>query len=305
MGKSQPFMKLYWNDLIASTVDMTCQEFGAYMRLLGYQWQHGFLPMNDVSRQRVTGVSTESWPSVWKSIEHRFNVDLDGRLTQSRLAMERDAANASASLKAKTARENGKLGGRPKNPITQEKPTSVIKTKPSSGSGSRSKEEVEDPEEKDSALDLKRTEGCAPKDLENHSKGHKSKAFDPAINPPSEQEWLEYGRGYVDQTRDKGEVADAAIAKSMDFYLANGWRQSKGNAIKDWRAACRTCINNERDRLSRLSQTPQPESKGHQKWKATQEDLDRIEAKRAARERRQSEFLQNTTNEQTNRNELF
>jgi hypothetical protein len=57
------------------------------------------------------------------------------------------------------------------------------------------------------------------------------------MRPPTPEEVEEYARG-------QDETINAA--EFCDYYAAQGWRLSNGNAMKDWRAAARRWIRSER-----------------------------------------------------------
>jgi len=73
-----------------------------------------------------------------------------------------------------------------------------------------------------SAPELNRIEGNRIE--ENKKKGAKRPTLD---------EWL----AYADERNYPRDDAESAF----DHYTANGWKQSKGNSIKCWKAALRTC----------------------------------------------------------------
>lgn len=87
--KRIPWMPLYCDDLTSSTADMTCEEVGAYMRLLCYCWTRGPIPIDDRVICRIAGCRL----AVWRSIRTRFSETKrdDGSLglSQTRLEMER------------------------------------------------------------------------------------------------------------------------------------------------------------------------------------------------------------------------
>jgi uncharacterized protein YdaU (DUF1376 family) len=87
--KRTPWMPLYCDDLIASTSDMSAEEFGAYMRLLCHCWTRGALPVDDKVICRIGGCRLQ----VWRAICGRFSPctrdDGTPGLSQTRLEMER------------------------------------------------------------------------------------------------------------------------------------------------------------------------------------------------------------------------
>jgi uncharacterized protein YdaU (DUF1376 family) len=59
-----PFFKFYPTDFIASTVAMSAEEAGAYIRLLCYQWEHGAIPDDAEKLARIGGCSGSAVESV-------------------------------------------------------------------------------------------------------------------------------------------------------------------------------------------------------------------------------------------------
>jgi uncharacterized protein YdaU (DUF1376 family) len=112
MAKSPPSFDLYPGDLIKSCIDMSAAEFGAYMRLLCYQWEHGAIPSDKRKLARITGMEREEFTDVWESISSRFD-DVEGEnlKVQERLAEQRLKSIATWTAR----REGGKKGGRPKS----------------------------------------------------------------------------------------------------------------------------------------------------------------------------------------------
>ena len=111
MAKAPPSFDLYHGDLIKSTSALCAMEFGAYMRLLCYQWEHGSIPVQTDARMRVCGIlDSKAWDRVWHSIQCRFDVvDERGTLRQNRLHEDREKAIATWQAR----KEGGKKGGRP------------------------------------------------------------------------------------------------------------------------------------------------------------------------------------------------
>lgn len=59
-----PFFKFYQKDFIASTVAMSAEEVGAFIRLLCYQWEHGEIPDDVEKLARIGGCSGSAVESV-------------------------------------------------------------------------------------------------------------------------------------------------------------------------------------------------------------------------------------------------
>jgi uncharacterized protein YdaU (DUF1376 family) len=70
-----PVLPLYYNDIDSATRDWTDEEFGAYVRLLIYQWDKGGLPKDF---QRLTRIAT-SLPTTWDFLKKKFD-QVDGVL---------------------------------------------------------------------------------------------------------------------------------------------------------------------------------------------------------------------------------
>lgn len=110
MGKN-PILPLYYNDLLGSTQDWTDEEFGAYMRLLIYQWDKGFIP-NEMKRLlKIADSAEKNWPVLCQ----KFTPGEQGFLKNS--VMEKIRFKRENFLKHQT--ENGIQGGRPPKTQTQ------------------------------------------------------------------------------------------------------------------------------------------------------------------------------------------
>lgn len=120
-----PVLPLYYNDISGSTQDWTDEEFGAYMRLLIYQWDKGFIPLEMQRLKRIAESVEKNWPVLCQ----KFTPGQDGLLQNS--VMEKIRIEREKFLRHQT--DNGKLGGRPRkeNPNrTQTKSQNKPKKKP-------------------------------------------------------------------------------------------------------------------------------------------------------------------------------
>jgi len=99
-----PAFPFYAQDFLVGTLHLSCQETGAFIKLLAYQWINLGIPKN-----RLGSILGSGWDSVWLCISDKF-IEKDGVLFNERLEMEREKR---AQFKQKQA-ENGKKGGRPR-----------------------------------------------------------------------------------------------------------------------------------------------------------------------------------------------
>lgn len=116
--RTHPWMPLYTDDLIASTSDMSCEELGAYIRLLCHIWSRGPIPIDETVICRIAACKK----SVWRRISARFDSctrdDGTPGLSHRRLEAERMKRKvladerAEAGRRGAAARWNGKANGK-------------------------------------------------------------------------------------------------------------------------------------------------------------------------------------------------
>lgn len=113
---SPPAFQLYSDDFLAGTMDMSAEEVGVYIRLLCLQWNRGYV---DERAAKSVGGSAEA--RTWV-LDHKFQRLSDKHPTWINNRLEEVREKAFAYWEKQ--RENGKKGGRPKNPnVTQKNPT--------------------------------------------------------------------------------------------------------------------------------------------------------------------------------------
>lgn len=106
-----PSMDVWTGDLARSTAALSAEVYGAYMRLLFHQWEHGKIPRHIDDRQRVCGVTPERWDAVWARIADRFEpLDDDGNLGHPRITKERPEAIEKWKRNKQLAKERSEYG---------------------------------------------------------------------------------------------------------------------------------------------------------------------------------------------------
>lgn len=102
-----PYMNVYIADYTADVQDLTCEQDGAYWRLLRSMWRkHGYLPKDPLKLALICGLTLEKWVEVAPHVLPLF-VDCGNALSHRRLMTELQ----SASAKFTTKKEAGKRGG--------------------------------------------------------------------------------------------------------------------------------------------------------------------------------------------------
>jgi len=99
--------------LSSSTVRrMSLAERGAYIELLSYQWEDGFIPDDIEELSRMIGVSLADFRKLWPRLEQSFPLAEIGKRVNP--VMEKDRIEA--ERKRDQLIQNGTKGGRPKKP---------------------------------------------------------------------------------------------------------------------------------------------------------------------------------------------
>ncbi len=107
MLKGDYYFPLYYQKLLASTQGWKDDELGAYIRLLIYQYDKGFIPNDMAMITRISPTAKKNWAL----LSTKFLVDEQGNLYNEVMKQIRDTR----LKKSKTLSENGQKGGRPKN----------------------------------------------------------------------------------------------------------------------------------------------------------------------------------------------
>lgn len=121
MAKGDYFFKLHYQKLITATQGWKDDEFGAYLRLLIYQFDKGSIPKESSARARIITTEKKNWPL----LSEKFPEDEKGQLKNAFMESVREARKKNGEKN----KANGKNGGRPKTKlsvteiITETKPT--------------------------------------------------------------------------------------------------------------------------------------------------------------------------------------
>lgn len=103
--KQQPFMPLFFGDLLASTSEWEGIERSLYISLLAYQWFLGSLPCDVRKLAKLVDWERELFETCWRQVSQKFQQQ-DGRLYNPRLEQHRARAR---EISAKNA-ASGKKG---------------------------------------------------------------------------------------------------------------------------------------------------------------------------------------------------
>lgn len=83
-----PAFLLYTKDFQSGTQDMSCEELGAYFRLLLYQHQNDKIPHDKERLMRITGIfSEQKFDLVWETVGNKF-IQTGNHLVNQRLNRE-------------------------------------------------------------------------------------------------------------------------------------------------------------------------------------------------------------------------
>lgn len=80
-----PAFQFYVQDFLIGTAHFTAEETGAYVRLLCYQWDNGFIDDDEQKLKKISGISAKKMENILK----KFSKAKPGQLKNIRLEKER------------------------------------------------------------------------------------------------------------------------------------------------------------------------------------------------------------------------
>jgi len=215
-----PAFQLYPKEWLAcSTVmRMTPRQEGGYIRLICLDWQDdGILDDRTVIAYLSRLNDDELDLLLGKFIAHPKKADY---LTHPRVQKERRKQKENRRKKS----ASGKKGAEKRWSKDPQTPDNQGAYEASKGDGDANGDAKKVPLANDGSSIAITSTATIAIDKENKKKGRKL---------PTLAEWLDYAK-------ERGYPSDDAES-AFDHYEANGWKQSKGNLIKSWKAALRTC----------------------------------------------------------------
>jgi uncharacterized protein YdaU (DUF1376 family) len=99
----RPYMPLYVADYLSATEHLDAAESGAYLHLIMYYWQKGFLPPEDKFLARIARMTDRQWAAAKPTIKAFFREDWTHERIESEIAH--------AEKKAMARAESGQRGG--------------------------------------------------------------------------------------------------------------------------------------------------------------------------------------------------
>ena len=84
-----PAFQFYANDFITGTQDWSIEEVGIYIRLLCYQWDHGFIPEDKNRLARIAGCDKEAVEKAWVILGYKFLKFSEGLIADISINVER------------------------------------------------------------------------------------------------------------------------------------------------------------------------------------------------------------------------
>ena len=205
-----PYFKFYPQDFLTGVLDYTAEEIGAYILLLIYQWDKGFVPSD---QKKIKGICKISEKKFQKILE-KFTETSAGKLQNLRLETERKKVTDFYNKQAEKASKGGRP---PQNKNPRQTHGKTIEEKPT-GNPSLSQ-----PEPYTTNVVLSEPE---PKDT------NVSRAHTPTLQQVQEMFWQ------------MGVQDDAAAQHFFGHYEARGWCTDQGTPFKSIKGLVMSWMNN-------------------------------------------------------------
>ena len=104
------WMPLFWGDLLANTMHLSAQEFGAYMLLIGHAWEHD-ATVPYVEARQIARVIPPHWPRVWAVLEPFFEVEKSSNYLPTLLLHRRVLIELSKAREISNKRKGAGMAG--------------------------------------------------------------------------------------------------------------------------------------------------------------------------------------------------
>lgn len=95
----QPFMPLFFGDLLAATPTWDGEERALYLLLLAYQWSAGPLPADPKKIAKMCQYDQKTFPKLWATVGKKF-IETGAGLINERLEGHRQKANEISNKRA-------------------------------------------------------------------------------------------------------------------------------------------------------------------------------------------------------------
>lgn len=102
----QPFLPLFFGDLLASTATWEGEERALYILLLAYQWTAGPIPQDPKRIARMCQYESKEFMRLWKTVGQKFVEHGDG-LINVRLEEHRQKAKEISAKRALAGAKGG------------------------------------------------------------------------------------------------------------------------------------------------------------------------------------------------------
>ena len=225
-----PYWSVEVDKLIASSTELTAEEFGAHLLLMIRQWQNAGRPLPDDDRKlaRISRLALRRWKQVVRpAIEKYFDVR-DGTWSQKKLAKQFEKTAEDVRKK----RESGARGGKAKALKTKERALANAINSPSVPAGNVKNENSSD------RLPKEEIEGRRVSPPPNGEGGNPSSAYGGNADDNSEPSSNgNDGYGLQESRCSNLSTADEKDDDASEFFVG---RRPSENEISAWNQALQT-----------------------------------------------------------------
>ncbi|MBS3928031.1 MAG: YdaU family protein [Sphingomonadales bacterium] len=144
-----PAVQFYFGDFLNDTADMTLEERGAYITLLGYAWINIGIPLDEKKIRRILGISPHKFSRIWPELLPKFFA-LPDKYVNPRMEEERAKQIAYRAAKAEAGRKGGQASAASRGGSSASDSLEANGQQNPSPSSSTSSSSYESPQPKDS-----------------------------------------------------------------------------------------------------------------------------------------------------------